>query len=62
MTQWFRRKHAPEENPQVKEAMDARNSILIEADKAIRKVDQVQAEVIADYVEAEKQRLRRKKR
>lgn len=62
MNQWFRRRRKPEDNPEVKNAMQKRDEVLAEALEAVHEVDRQQAEIIAEYAEADRQRLRGKKR
>lgn len=63
---WIRRRRRPEDNPEVKAAMEARDEVLDEADAAIREVDRVQKEVrdemVAEYAAAEAQRVKNGRR
>lgn len=56
---WIRRRPNPEDNDEVREAMQVRDEVLSEARKAIRTVDRLQASIIAEYAAAERLRLRR---
>lgn len=62
MTGWLRRRRKPEDNPELQDSIEKRDTVLHEAFDAIHEVDRQHAEVIKEYAEAERQRRLRLRR